>query len=312
MLRNQLRGRLLPVMGVMCLACLPAETRLPPGSLTVTATGSPLTVSGISTADGWHVTFHRVLVSIGYVSIGAGGGRLLSDGSCDVYAGANYGRILDSRLAGAQRVSEVFALGECEFGFRIPQPASNAVLGAGVTEADRAFMRTKGTDSHVADGAISLFVAGSAVRDDATKEFRWAFRNSFDHKNCELGSGGGPEKVVQFAEDSPRVVDILIRAEALFQDELDEANAELRFAPFALADDEYGNGDGEVTLAELGNVSLTDSRVEIGGQSSGEQPWKTLGDWVYLGIVPTIPRVGGTGACALGEASSPSHGPGFL
>jgi hypothetical protein len=280
--------------------------------LTVTATGSPLTVSEISTADGWQVTFDRVLFSIGYVSIGGGRGPKLSGDSCDVYAGASYGRILDLTLPGAQRVSEVFALGECEFGFRVPEPASNAVLGARVSEADFAFMRTTGTDSHVTDKAISLFVSGSAARGDESKEFRWAFRRPLEYKDCELGAGEEPGNVVQFAQDSPRVVDILIRAESLFRDELDEANAGFQFDAFALADDEFGNRDGEVALAELDNVPLTDSRVSIGRQSSGERPWKTLADWVYLGLVPTVPRVGGTGACSLEEGSGQSRGPGFL
>ncbi len=127
-----------------------------------------------------------------------------------------------------------------------------------------------------------------------------------------MGTEGGPGKVVYFAEESPRVLDILIRVEALFQDELDEAHAELRFGAFALADDEYGNGDGEVTLAELRNVALTDSRVGVGSQSTGDQPWKTLRDWVVQGLLPAIPRVGGTGECSIEEGSSPSRGPGFL
>jgi hypothetical protein len=300
------RARNLLLVALMGFACLPSETRPPPGSLTVTATGSPQTISGFSTADGWHVTFHRVLLSIGYVSVGTGRGPMRGDDSCDVYAGANYGRILDLSLAGAQRVSEVFALGECEFGFRVLEPASNAVLGSGVSEAERAFMRSESDDS------MTLFVSGSAVGKNATKEFRWAFRRSLDYTDCGLGTEGGPGKVVYFAEESPRVLDILIRVEALFQDELDEAHAELRFGAFALADDEYGNGDGEVTLAELRNVALTDSRVGVGSQSTGDQPWKTLRDWVVQGLLPAIPRVGGTGECSIEEGSSPSRGPGFL
>lgn len=77
-------------------SCVPADTRPPPGMLTLTVSPSEAVSSGVMTADGWRLTFERVLIAIG--------GAALDDG-CIQYSQANYDRIVDVTLDELRAVS---------------------------------------------------------------------------------------------------------------------------------------------------------------------------------------------------------------
>jgi hypothetical protein len=71
----------------------------------------------------------------------------------------------------------------------------------------------------------------------------------------------------------------------------------------------YGDGDGDITLSELGHVRLAD--VGIVGryvQPKGApkivpkvSTWTTLEDFVYLGLYPLVARFEDKGTCSLGD-----------
>ena len=293
-------------------SCLPPDDRPPPGHLLVTASPSPAVEEGVVTVDGWHLTFQRVTAGIGRVSIG----------DC-AYVDSHYDRLLDVTRGGGQKVNEQFGLGACDFGFRVAVPQTDALLGAGMTEADRAVMRAPGTDPYATDAGVTVWIEGTASRAGETKGFRWLFRQPYRYESCEVEVNGSTLVGVNLVGNDRQTFDIRIAAERLFRDDIQEATAALRFDPFAAAD---ANGDGQITLEELGKVQLSkirgpgpygitadagdggdaeagdpDADVPDGGDpDAGESSvgkYNTLQDYVYNVLLPTLPRFRGTGHC---------------
>jgi hypothetical protein len=286
-------------------ACLPNDTRPVPASVLVRLTGSPMVKDGIpSTAmdDGWSVTFEKFLVTFGNVS--------LQGDACTGYSDAGYVRTFDAHVLEPQKVSLLYALGTCSVRFRFSNPAPDSPLGAGVTDADNIFMRTPGTDPYnTQPNGISIYVKGSAQKGSVKKTFAWPFRSRRAQlTDCTTESGGKPLQLV-LDSDGAVNVDVQLHGEALFQDHLEPSKAKLRFAPFADADDKAGNGDGEITLDELGKVTLdslgfTPDDLTVAGQDAGPLDsdagvfhWTTLEDYLYLGLFPRIARLGDRGSC---------------
>jgi hypothetical protein len=104
-----------------------------------------------------------------------------------------------------------------------------------------------------------------------------------------------------------------MQAEALFRDQRDPAVAMLRFQPFAEADTD---GDGDITLDELDGIELSDLGMyyQYPGEPGpdGLHPYfcadkdgtpltvRTLGDYAYCALAPSIARFEGNGSCVVG------------
>jgi hypothetical protein len=262
--------------GLAAAACLPEDTRAPPGRLLVTVSADEALVSGIATVDGWQVTYERFLLSLANLTMGGP--------DCDLYSDQFYARIVDLQQPGPHRVKTQYALGECDFGFHLGAPPEDYVRGAGVTEDDEAFMRAQGRDAF-AQGGVVLYAAGTATRGGVVLHFGWLFRQMIDYR-CG---------VRVFSANSSETVDIRMQAAVLFQDGLDDAAAELRFDAYAGAD---ADGDGEILLEELQAVPLV---------NGGEFP--TLAARLYRGLVPRLPRVPGVDACLMGLLRRPDQAP---
>jgi hypothetical protein len=291
-------------------ACVPADTRPTPGTVTFTVSPSPAVQNGVTTVDGWDVTFERVLVSIGRTTLGDG---------CVDYAEASYDRVLDVTKNGGQKLSIVHGLGQCDVRFRVGSPSSDAVLGAGVTEEEKAALRTAGGDAYVRLGGTALAVAGAATRNGVTKRFQLLFRPRVRYARCSVPEEGGTG--VELVGEVDKVYDIRIEAEALLRDDVDASTASLRFEPFAAADKD---GDGNVTLEELRAVPITDVRdggtfetptYDFDDDAGIFRPQrtvaiKTLGDYVYVLLFPQLPRFRQTGWCGAGfRLSGTGFGP---
>jgi hypothetical protein len=278
-------------------ACVPADDRPPPGSVTLTVSPSPAVANGVVTADGWKISFERVLVGIGNTRLGNG---------CISYAQANYDRILDVTSKSGQRLSVLHGLGQCDFRFRVGTPSSDALLGDGVTEADKTLMRTPGSDPYVPLAGIAISIAGSATRGAVSKRFQLVFRPRVRYANCSPDNDGGI--AVDLQSNIDQVFDIRIEAEAMLRDDVDAATASLRFEAFAAADKD---GDGVVTLDELRQVPIAAVR-DAGAFEAGTYEFdddagifrlgasiaiETLGDYVYELLLPTLPRFRDVGTC---------------
>ena len=247
-------------------ACLPDDTRPEPGRLRLTVTADEAIASGVTTVDGWAITFDRFWLSLGEV-------RLEGD-DCSPYAEGDYLRILDLRVPGAQTLNTSYALGDCELGFQLRAPRDDTVLGSGIDAEVETFMRTAASDAFVTEASgVVLHVAGSAMKSEATFEFAWSFRQRFDYL-CE---------VITFRGGDSHTLDVEIRGGALFRDRTGDEHADLRFDPHAGAD---RDGDAAITLEELDAVPL--------GAGSD---FRTLATRLYLGLVPQLANLRGPDPC---------------
>lgn len=296
--RSVCRGWCVLVSAQAAFACLPKDTRPAPGSLLVTVSANDALLNGIpasATADGWAIAFDRVLASVGHVSV---------DGDhCSSYSEARYDRVLDLLHAGPQKVSESFAVGQCDFGFRISNPADDAVHGSGVSDDDLVFLRTAGSDRYVGPSGISLYVSGHADRAGVAKSFAWAFRQQLSYKQCHADRDAATGLVL--AEDAPLTINLSAQGEALFRDNPDRARAELRFAPIADADTVTGDDDGNVSLEELSAVPL-DGLIAggtYGSPDAGLPLGKTLEDYIYLSSFPQFVQFGDSSECTIKTGS---------
>lgn len=292
-----------------CVAsCLPNDTRPAPGSVLVTAESDGVAAAGIpasATSDGWSISFDRVLVGLGSVN--------LDGDECDTYSDANYGRIFDLKTAGKQKVSILYALGQCDVGFRASSPNGDTLLTRGVTDEDKAMMRTPGSDAFAQQSGVSIYVRGRAALGDVTKTFEWPFRLRARYERCRTGAARG----VDLRSKAAEALNLVLGPASLFADGLDLEHAHLRFQVFADADTELGNDDGAVTLDELARVPA--SRAGFGGVrtdggsdvpvldagyvrsvthiDAGPEP--TLADYVYLVLFPAMIRYEGDGGCSV-------------
>ncbi len=302
------------------VSCLPADDRPVPATVTVTVTSDgPLAASGfrMPTVDGWTLAVDRFLLTIG------NSGFEDSD-TCANYYDPDYRRILDVRVAGPQHLGIAYALGQCDFGFRIAGPEADSLLGASVTDADRTRLGTPGTDAFATNRGVSLYVQGSAANGAVQKTFAWSFRQRARYYGC-----GTDEEGTHFDLQGGRksTVDLRVHPETPFLDQVDPSIGRVRFAAIARADDQYGNADGVVTLDELGLVPLSDVQGgglyqatpsglsgSDGGTDAGQDgAIPQAGDWgieapdggsagtleafIYVLSFPNVVRLGPEGSC---------------
>jgi len=317
---------------LVCVGCLPTDTRPPPASVFVEASSDEAVRSGFSTDDGWTISFTRFLITLGRTS--------LDGDSCNPYAEAGYERVLDMQQPSPQKVSLLYGLGQCDFSFGVVHPVSDSVIGPGVTSQEAQMMQTAGSDKYTAPtqqfSGVNTYVTGVADRGGERKIFAWSFRQDYEYQSCSIATDAGPEQGLNLRGKESNSVDLLIRGEALFQTDVDSSRAKLHFDPLAMADSIFGNNDGQVTLDELGLIPIlvTGSQgvgtpfdagsLSLGGLDAGSFTGRfdggiealdgstsdyvasdggltslgTLEDFVYLALFPTIVRYRDTGRCS--------------
>jgi hypothetical protein len=300
-------------------ACVPADTRPPPATLTVTVSPSTAMTRGVTTSDGWRVTFDRVLLALGNEG--------LSD-SCTVYGEAGYDRIINLAAGAGQKLGVLHGLGKCDLRFRIAPPSADAVLGASVTEEDKARMQVPTPDPYVARGGspngagAAIDITGTAARDSTTKHFHLIYRQRIRYQRCtpdappadastaeltQTAAFSDAGDAVDLAERQDVVFDLVVEPEAVLRDDPNPTAAALRFDAFAASD---SDGDGMVTLDELRKIPITSIRdagafeagtydVDDAGLLRRGRPIvvETLGDYVYELLVPSLVRFRGVGWC---------------
>jgi hypothetical protein len=272
--------------------CLPDDTRAPPGKFVVTVSADSALSEGIAaTEDGWSIAYSRFLVVLGDV-------RLDGD-DCEPYTESGYGRIFELTEPSPQKVMLGYGLGSCSVGFRIASPSWDTLLGAGVSEQDDTLLRTPGSDAHSSDAGVSVHIEGAAEKLGVRKTFNWSFRRFIEYGGCTLQpSDDDQEGNVRLVANQTTDLNIEIRGGALFQNPPIEPVAPPRFEPLRAADDEYGDGNGDVTLAELQNSPVPPDALP--------RPLiQSLGDRVYLQLLPEIARLGATGVCHVRSSEKP-------
>jgi hypothetical protein len=314
----------LNVAGVVAWACVPADTRPPPGQLEVTMSPSQAYLHGTTTADGWAITFDRVLIDIGNEGF--------SD-TCTVYGEADYDRILDLAAGSNQKVGLLNGLGQCDLRFRIGPPSTDAVLGATVTEATKDQMLAPYTDPYLllngpSNGAgAAIDITLHAAKGGVTKEFHLIYRRRIRFQRCTDRPFPADASAAQLMQDTALsdaghsvdlaghqqlVYDLQVQPEAILRDDQNPTSATLRFDAYAKADT---NNDGQVTLDELRAIPISDISdagafeagtydIDDAGLLRRGQPIviATLGDYVYELLVPGLLSFRDTGWCVAASA----------
>lgn len=308
--------------------CLPTDTRPPPAEVEMTASSSAATREGITTSDGYDITFERVLASLGQPYVGDDNDE--EGGACDQYSSPQYTRLFDFiAVEKPEKVGLAYALGRCPFGFVVRFPNPDAIISTGATYADGEYMRVPESDRYATDAGISLYVIGSATKGAVTKRFSWEFRERMGYRECWVPESDGETKQTLLSLESGATaqVNIEMQAEALFRDQVDPAIGVLRFQPFADSDK---NGDDEITLDELDGTLLADLAPSYvypdtpgeapAGGTDGPEPdvaflcadtegvpvaVKTLGDYAYCAAAPSVARFQGIGGCKIAAGRRP-------
>jgi hypothetical protein len=278
--RERARAALVLSSALDLVGCLPGDTRPEPAALRMFASASDGTQGGFDTADGWRVSFDRLVTGVGDGNLG--------EDTCTAYSSTDYTRLFDFTAISNEYVGVVYGIGTCDLEFEMRGPNVETILGAGVSQADVDVMRPKGSDAFVDDSRTSVLVIGSATQDDRTKSFRWAFRNGFEVRKCERLDGDGYESFLELEGGAERVYPIEVRGEELFR-VTDEDDAPLHFDAFASAD---VDADDRVTLEELGEVPAPSS-----GETDELADDTTLAELVYLKLLPRLSRMAGAGPC---------------
>lgn len=267
--------------GMLAIGCLTEDDRPPPGKMVFRGVADAALRDGFSTEDGWTIRYERFIASLGHAS----------PEECTMYSDSAYNRILDLRLEGPQHLSVIYALGPCQIDYELSSPNQDSLLGAGVPAEVRDFMRTPGSDDIAKDAGVSIHLRGVATKNGIEKRFEWIFRNRIDYTNCSQTVDGQLVQGIDLSEDEQVNQDLVVHGGALFQDHQKTTKALLVFDPFAAADDVYGDGDGNVTLDELGKVPLAD--IAIADRFvDADNDWQTLEEYVYVGSLRNVVTFG--------------------
>ena len=126
-------------------------------------------------------------------------------------------------------------------------PASGSTeLGAGANDADKQLMTQNG---------YSIYVEGTLTKDATTKSFAWGFKTNTLYDRCEGEVSGKKTEGVVVTNGGNDTVELTIHGDHFFYDDLQSPDAKVRVDAIANAD---ADGDGKVTLEELGVVQLAD------------------------------------------------------
>ena len=262
---------------VLCLlavaGCLPGDDRPEAGSLFVSAEPSAAISDGVTTDDGWTITFDRLLTALGDIRLYKEDNH---DGDCNDYANTRYEWLFDFTVATREKVGIVYGLGQCSVEFSMREPSGDTVLGAGTTQADYDAMIIRDSDGYTESREAVVRVIGDAARDGVSKSFDWTFRRRYDVKRCR--DAGGSLSTLQLNGGDDRTFRLEMRGEALFRQNDDSEL--LGFDRIAAAD---ADEDGAVTLDELGDVELDEEM--------------TLADWIYEENMPRMASAVGASEC---------------
>jgi hypothetical protein len=275
--------------------CLPGDTRPPPAVIHLTVEPSPAVTEGVTTVDGWHISFERLLVGIGdagLVALGSGAGNI--DASvCTSYANAHYERLFDVAVGGRQTLSDIYGLGTCGVGFSVTVPVfGDTPLGAGVSAQDLAFVRDSAHDTLETNHPRSVYVRGKATRDAMTKRFEWSFGAPYLLRGCVGAGDVGFASDVVLTSGAELSLPVVIHGEELFRESRSDESP-LRFDALAAAD---ADGDQMITLEELRNAVDPSTEADA-GFTSADGGSQSIADLLSYGLTLRMFRLRDSGPC---------------
>ncbi len=265
-----------------CSASDGGATPVGKGKASFTTWGEAYIETGIpktAFADGWSVKYSKFLLTLREVTVARADGTVVGKMAKP--------KIFDHVKPGVKAVAsfaDLDALAYPKVSYQIGPVDGAADLADGVTAADR--------DDLVKNGA-SLHVVGEATNGAVTKTFDWYFPVATLYQECKAERDGKETDGVVVTNGGDDVNQLTVHGDHLFYDDLASKDAKLRFQNIADADKD---GDGKVTLAELGAVKLASIPKEKGTYGTGASSIDDLGAFVAA-LSRTVGHYRGEGEC---------------
>jgi len=241
--------------------------------------------------DGWSLKYRKFLVNFHEI--------VVADAAGHVAEQLDKPRFVDNTKAGEKELvtfTGVDAKAYTQVSYQIKTAVADEELVGGAEPADLAMMVREG---------LSVYVEGEATKPDPadakkslSKIFHWGFKTQTSYKDCHTEENGISTEGVVVTTNKTDVSQLTTHGDHLYYDSLQSGdNAKptaIRFEEKAAADDgPNGNGDGEVSLAELCHENIDTDVYNTSGL-----PGATIGDFV-ISLARTIGHFRGEGECTI-------------
>lgn len=273
---------------VTTIACSSDEK----GTVKFTTWGEEFIEQGISAnpngedgfVDGWSIKYSKFLVNFHDIAV--------ADAAGNVVARLDKPRFVDNTKAGIKDLvtfSDVEAKAYTQVSYEIRPAVADEVIVAG-DAADHQMM--------VANG-WSIYVEGTATKDAATKTFKWGFKSQTRYSECRAAEENGiSTEGLVVTNNQTDTSELTTHGDHFFYDALQSGDnatpTRLRFAEKAAADDApNGDGNGEITIAELCKLNIDPAVYNPSGLTAG-----TIGDFV-IALSRTVGHYRGEGECTV-------------
>lgn len=276
--------RLVIVVMATLAACSADDGSSGVGSLRVNISGEEASRDGypvgsgddeIAFADGWTLEFEKVLVSVTDFTLQTSDGEDVEVEAPDVVADLHLGepRLWTFDDVPARRWDRV--------GYRYAPPDKDARKANDVDDMDI---------ERMADDGYSIFIRGTARKDDREVEFEYGFGFEVDMTRCENGQDETDGVVV--ATNAVNEAQVTVHLDHLFFDTFAVDDANLRFDPMAA----MAPQSGRLTLDDLAKQENLSDLEDADGEpleiaydpgSVFEPVPKTLEDYVVAAATTT-------------------------
>jgi hypothetical protein len=241
---------------------------------------------GSGFVDGWTVRYDKFLVNFANITVG--------DTRGERAASMQGARLFDNKLRGVKPIidfSNIPARAWDRVSYEVAPVSEDSQLAAGVAEADKAMMSDRG---------YSLYVSGTASKDDQAVRFAWGFTVGTRYDECHSEQDGRDEAGVVVTNNATLEAQLTTHGDHLFYDRLQSSpdpsiETSLRFDTLAAAD---ANDDGEVTLEELDAKPLDVRLYDPSGLGAATQ-----GAFV-TSLARTVGHFRGEGECIISALAS--------
>lgn len=190
--------------------------------------------------DGWSVHYTKFLVVLGNI-------RIVDDAG-EVGAEQKKTKLVNHVAQGVKAVASfpnLAAKAWTKVSYQVAIADGSTELGDGAAQADLDLMRASG---------YAVYVEGEATKGAEKKTFQWGFSVPTEYTDCKGDKDGKETFGVLVTNGGRDEVELTIHGDHLFYDDLQAANAKVRFSAIAAADADM---DGKITLEELAAVKLT-------------------------------------------------------
>ena len=290
--------QLSPCFVAIAVACANADpTAAGNGNEKFTTWGEAFIETGIASdpngqdgfIDGWSLHYDKFLVNFA--------GVVVADSAGNVAARLDRAKFVDNTVSGRKTLVEFDGLAAKNWdrvSYQIRPALSDEDIVSG-DSADLSMMVQNGWSIYVAGTALKTATSGQQTQ----KTFHWGFRVATQFSDCHHVESGTDTLGVVVTTGSTDVTELTTHGDHLFYDRLQASpdpavSTALRFDQKAAADDApYGNGDGEVTLAEMCTEPIDVFTYDPSGLNA-----PTIGDFV-IALSRTIGHYRGEGECTI-------------